>query len=101
MALLILPFSDFITVYRISQTIDKNGRVLRFKRAFTNVAAVVTPTAPADLHRLPHYELMNKSMSVCCPEFRLGGVIGEGIAAERPVKRAKAFAADQQLWAGR
>ena len=68
-------FLDFITIYRINQTIDKNGRVIRFRRAFTNIAAVVTATSPADLQRLPDYELMNKSISVYCPDFRLQGPV--------------------------
>jgi hypothetical protein len=68
-------FLDFVTVFRITQTIDKNGRVLRFKRAIPNVAAVVTATSPADLQRLSDYELMNKSISVYCPEFRLQGPV--------------------------
>jgi hypothetical protein len=68
-------FLDYVTIYRITQTIDKNGRVIRFRRAFTNVAAVVTATSPADLQRLPDYEMMNKSISVYCPAFRLQGPV--------------------------
>jgi hypothetical protein len=68
-------FIDLITVYRITQTIDKNGRVVRFRRAITNVQAVVTATSPDDLQRLPDYEMMNKSISVYCPAFRLQGPV--------------------------
>jgi hypothetical protein len=80
-------FIDFITVYRITQTIDKNGRVVRFRRAFTNVQAVVTATSPDDLQRLPDYEMMNKSISVYCPEFRLQGPVrsgGNGVLQTQP-----------------
>ena len=79
-------FIDIITVFRISQTIDKNGRVIRFRRAITGVAAVVTATSPADLQRLPDYELMNKSISVYCPDFRLQGPVrnGNGVLQTQP-----------------
>jgi hypothetical protein len=79
-------FLDTITVYRITQTIDKNGRVVRFKRAFPNVVAVVTATSPADLQRLPDYEMMNKSISVYAPEFRLQGPVrsNDGVLQTQP-----------------
>ena len=63
-------FIDYITVERIIQAIDRNGRVVRLKRRFTNIACVVAAVAPDDLQRLSDYELMNKSITVYFPEFR-------------------------------
>ena len=87
-------FIDTITVMRITQTVDMNGRVVRFKTPYYNVSAVVTATGPDDLQRLESYEMMNKSISVYCPEFRLQGPVrdpGNGIEQTQP---------DEIIWHG-
>jgi hypothetical protein len=67
-------FLDTVTVFRITQTVDQHGRVVRFKQPFT-VNAVITATSPDDLQRLPDYETMRKSISIYCPDFRLQGPV--------------------------
>jgi len=67
-----------VTVFRIAQSLDQHGRVIRYKRRFDNIAAVVTATGPDDLQRIPEYEMMNKSISVYFPE---------GIRIQGPVRR--------------
>jgi hypothetical protein len=67
-------FLDIILVDRITQVIDQYGRVHRTKRRY-QVNAVVTATGPDDLQRIPEYEMMNKSISVYCPDFRLQGPV--------------------------
>lgn len=68
-------FIDYIDVDRITEAVNQYGRTQRFKQRFNNIAAVVTATGPDDLQRLPDYALMQKSISVYCPEFRLQGPV--------------------------
>ena len=89
-------FLDQIVDYRISQTVDRNGRVVRFKTPYT-VNAVVTATGPDDLQRLPDYEMMNKSISVYCPDFRLQGPVR---SAEDNTNNLNETQPDEIFWHG-
>lgn len=68
-------FLDYVDVDRISEVVDQWGRTVRYKQRIANVAAVITATGPDDLQRMPDYEMMNRSISIYCPEFRLQGPV--------------------------
>lgn len=65
-------FLDTIFVDRIIQTVSAAGRVVRSKQRYT-VQAVVTPSSPNDLQRVPEEAYMNKAITIYSPVFRLQG----------------------------
>jgi hypothetical protein len=66
-------FWDDIVVHRIVEQIDNHGRVIRTKTD-TATRAVVTPSTPDDLQRLPDEQYMQKAITVFTP-FRLQGLV--------------------------
>ena len=76
-------FMDSITVWRIVETIAQTGRVIRKRTPYYNVAAVVVPSSPADLERLPDYQLMSKSITIYSPSFRLQGPIIDKVSGNQ------------------
>jgi hypothetical protein len=84
-------FMDTIVVVRRVQQINSKGRVQLVETART-VGAVVVAATPNDLERVPEQELMQKSIRVTSPQFRLQGpAIDEVGSTTLP---------DQILWHG-
>jgi len=88
---------DCIDVYRITQTLDRHGRVVRFKKKYPGVVAVVTATGPDDLQRLPDYQMMQKSISVYCPQFRLQGPVRKNLPTTGLLDQTQP---DELVWHG-
>lgn len=65
-------FLDDILVNRIDEQIDGHGRVIRTSTQFAT-RAVVLPTSPDDLARLPEEEYTQKSIALYSP-FRFQSV---------------------------
>jgi hypothetical protein len=70
-------FMDQITVSRITESVDQNGRVVRVPSTLTALAVVV-PTSPNDLQRLPDEEYMNKAITIYS-QFRLQGPVNDPV----------------------
>lgn len=84
-----VQFMDDILVNRIDEAIDDHGRVIRTSSQFAT-QAVVLPTSPNDLSRLPEEEYMLKSVTIYSP-FRLQGPADLSGARQHP---------DEVLWHG-
>lgn len=82
-------FLDDIVVNRIDEAIDVHGRVIRTSTQ-TATQAVVLPTSPDDLQRLPEEEYTLKSIALYSP-FRFQSVADPGTANQQP---------DEVLWHG-
>lgn len=82
-------FFDQISVTRLTETIDQHGRVIRTPQQLTALAVVV-PTSPSDLARLPDEEYMNKAITIYS-QFRLQGPVKVAGTRTHP---------DQVLWHG-
>lgn len=74
-------FLDDIVVNRIDEAIDPHGRVIRTTTS-TATQAVVLPTSPDDLQRLPEEEYTLKSIALYSP-FRLQSVADPGTGANQ------------------
>jgi hypothetical protein len=69
-----ISFFDSILVNRIDEVVGDDGRVVRTTTQLAT-RAVVVPTTPNDLQRLPEEEYMLKSIELFTP-FRLQGAAG-------------------------